>query len=107
MSAKQARFAGRHSFVQRLRTPPGHWINAAKPNGGSDAVAMEPAVRQAGTSFSDSKQRCHRALDLVSRLTLILSVTAIFGRRKPGEFAKCPRKRTRFAKANPGADLRH
>jgi hypothetical protein len=47
MSAKQARFAGRHSFVQRLRTPPGHWINAAKPNGGSDAVAMEPAVRQA------------------------------------------------------------
>jgi hypothetical protein len=40
-------------------------------------------------------------------MTLILSATAIFARRKPGGLAKCPRERTRFAKANPGADLCH
>src|SRR5882724_12266445 len=38
---------------------------------------------------------------------LTFPVTAIFGRRQSSEFTKCPRKRTRFAKADPGADLRH
>ena len=37
----------------------------------------------------------------------ILSVTPVFGRRKSGEFAKCPRKRTGFAKSSLDADLRH
>ena len=40
------------------------------------------------------------SVDLVPLMTLTLSVTAIFGRRQSGEFTKCPRKRTRFAKAN-------
>src|SRR5712675_1143429 len=47
------------------------------------------------------------SVDLVALMTLTLSVTAIFGRRQSGEFTKCPRERTRFTKANPGADLRH
>src|SRR5712671_2002585 len=47
------------------------------------------------------------SVDLVALMTLTLSVTAIFGRRQSGEFTKCPRERTRFTKANPGADPRH
>src|SRR5258708_1994937 len=38
---------------------------------------------------------------------LIPSMTPIFGRRQSVEFTKCPRKRTRFAKANLDTDLRH
>src|SRR5882762_11938879 len=47
------------------------------------------------------------SVDLVALMTLTLSVTAIFARRHSGEFTKSPRERTRFTKANSGADRRH